>query len=171
MFDCCYVWLMFLLYACCLVGAIRSSCWGQIPRYGQGPGAEPRLLELRFLFQSPESLLVLHFFFNSGGRRRHSKMNFKTFQSYWIFFIENHWRHQYVRSFMANCHQMHSPLPGLVPRVLICPRFDPRQHLDRPQCTLFDVVIIVKVTIIFLHLLVQVLRVCMYECYMLIWDD
>jgi hypothetical protein len=41
-------------------------------------------------------------FFYFEGQKRHYKIHLKMFQNIFMFFIEIYWRHQFVRSFMAN---------------------------------------------------------------------
>ena len=66
-----------------------------------------------------------------GGIIKYILKYFKTFLLE-MFFIENHWRHQYVRSSMANHCRKHSPLSRSILRALLCPNIDPRLRMDHP---------------------------------------
>ena len=58
----------------------------------------------------------------------------KYFKTFSMFLIENHWRHQSVRSFMANDCRKHFLLPWHVLWAFLHPSIDPRLRLDGPQC-------------------------------------
>ena len=76
---------------------------------------------------------MLHFFILEVGG---NIIIFKWFFN--GFLIENHQRHQSVRSFIANHCQKHSPLLRSVLQALLCPSIDPIMKTLRMQTTIHD---------------------------------
>ena len=77
--------------------------------------------------------LMLQFY--SRGRRWRYKIHFKIFQNIFnVFLIENHRRHQSMRSFIVDHCQKCYPLPRWVLQAALCPSIDSRLRLDLPQC-------------------------------------
>ena len=92
-------------------------------------------------FQGPShgSRSSVAFFFIlevGGGIMKRRKIEY--FKMLLCLLIENHQRHQTVRSFMANHCQKHSPLLRLVLQALLHPSIDPRMKTLRMQTTIHN---------------------------------
>ena len=82
--------------------------------------------------------LVLHFFILEVGGGIMKRRKIEYFKMLLCLLIENHRRHQTVRSFMANHCQKYSPLLRLVLQALLHPSIDPRMKTLRMQTTIHN---------------------------------
>ena len=105
--------------------------WLRLVKFEKQPVEVQDFRKIRYHFRNVPSVAFFKSKEAGGGIKTYILKSLEHF--FMFFFIENHWRHRSVKSFMPNrCRKRSPPLDQFF-RALLRPSIDPRLRLDLPQ--------------------------------------